>query len=195
MRCVSVAHRLDSVIVEASINGADYSVDGVHFEYVELPRVHSVMPEAVLASAPSSVTVVGAGFVKAEQLRCRLSAGVAHRSMWHSASTMVCTLPGQLAARNVTIEVSNDGIHFTQDGVRLSLSETPTVSSMRGTSGAVGGGELVTVIGSKLSSAGALSCRFGSAEAAASVISDSMMVCYTPASAAGGPERCRSGRW
>jgi hypothetical protein len=81
--------------------------------------------------------------------------------------------------------VSNDGIHFTQDGVRLSLSETPTVSSMRGTSGAVGGGELVTVIGSKLSSAGALSCRFGSAEAAASVISDSMMVCYTPASAAG----------
>jgi hypothetical protein len=185
MRCVSVAHRAGSVSVEASINGADYSVDGAYFEYVELPRVDSVMPQAVLALAPSSVTVVGAGFVNAEQLRCRLSAGAAYRSAWHSATTIVCALPGHLAARNVTVEVSNDGMHFTQDGVRLWLSETPTVSSMRGTSGAVGGGELVTVIGSKLRSAGALSCRFGSAEAAASVISDSMMVCYTPASAAG----------
>jgi hypothetical protein len=81
------------------------------------------------------------------------------------------------------IEVSNNGVDFTNDRVATLLTPLPAVHAVEPTRGALRGGTIVTVIGTGFVDSNSLLCRFGSAAdsfTAASFINSTVVLCMSP---------------
>jgi hypothetical protein len=113
------------VAVEVSHNGVDYSTAAasVLFEWYAMPTVASVQPQWGVATGgvAAKVTLQGAFFVPAAVTAvdtCRFdSVEVAATSV--TASAVVCTAPSTLAVGSYAVDVSHNGVDFTDSGVQV----------------------------------------------------------------------------
>ena len=96
------------------------------------------------------LTVVGTGFAGTGTLACRTGTGISHSAVWRSSSMIECTVGGHSSGGNVTVQVSNDGRHFSTDGVTLEVITAVVLKSVEPSQGSTAGNELVTVYGSGL---------------------------------------------
>ena len=129
---------------------------------------------------------MGTGFAATAALGCRTGTGLLHSAVWRSSSMIECTVGTHPSGVNVTVQVSNDGQHFSSDYAMVEVLGTAVVKSVEPSRGSTAGNELVTVSGSGLGSGTKPMCRFGiSAAVPATLTTRTTVVCYTPALASG----------
>ena len=107
--------------VEVTLNGQQFTSDGVAFTYVRAAAVSWVWPVQGAAEGGTPLTVYGSGFSAASEslgyLQCRLNGTVVRAQLLSGGEAMVCSSVAGWAGY-VSVEVSTNGADFTSDGLQ-----------------------------------------------------------------------------
>ena len=107
--------------VEVSVNGQQFTAQGVAYTYAAAASVSSVWPVQGSAEGGTPVTVHGSGFTASSEalgyLQCRLNGTVVRGQLASGGAAVVCR-SAAVAAGYVSVEVSTNGLDFTADGVQ-----------------------------------------------------------------------------
>uniref|UniRef100_A0A0C3SGP2 IPT/TIG domain-containing protein n=2 Tax=Guillardia theta (strain CCMP2712) TaxID=905079 RepID=A0A0C3SGP2_GUITC len=110
--------------VQLSNNGVDFSSASATYTYERAPTVTSLSLLALDGSSGQveqdhgrTVRVIGKHFVASPQLRCSLP-GVAR---YISSSIVLCHI-SSISVKNVTVEIANDGVSFSDSSLFVSLT-------------------------------------------------------------------------
>jgi hypothetical protein len=173
-----------------------FTRDGVLFIYQTEAAVASVAPQAGPVGGNTTVTVHGSGFLDAPTLRCRFGDDAWEEAFvvparFVSPDELECVSPAEptgAGAGAVPVEVTNNGVDYTFNGVPFLTYDPPRVHLVSPRRGLAQGGTLVSVTGSGFSSPGDFLCRFGggggggsAATVPAAVRSESLLECVAPA--------------
>ena len=167
------------------MNGQDFSVDGVQFEYQPMVHVHSLEPSRGPIAGGTYVNVTGAGFSQRAALLGYLSCRFNMTSVvavWVSSSEVHCVAPEHDAGL-VTVELTQNEQQYTADGTQFEYTHADA-HALLPRAGPVRGGTLVEVHGAGIESPSArgVFCQFGGADAvAASYESEELLRCVSPA--------------
>jgi hypothetical protein len=166
------------VPVEASADGVHYSTDSRLFLYYKQPEVLSVRPSGGSAGRPHVVTVVGNAFYDGAAA-CR-AGDERVEAMWLSSSAVACKLPASGSPQNVTIEISSNGVDFTQSSTSFSYTRTTTLLRLQPSFGPVLGGSRIEILGGFWTADAHTGIQFGVQRASMSIVSSSKVVCLAP---------------
>ena len=187
--CVTPAGSPGTLLtVGVSNNGVDTSSGSSSFLLHGSAAISSVYPSEYPVGRQSMATVLGSGFIPSLSLSCRLG-GAVSPGTWVSSSQLTCDLACTTSG-NKTMEVSNYGLDFTQDVIRVECFSLPSVMALLPQSGPVQGGTRVAVLlKGTLSKKSRVSVRFGTGRRAAECMYAGVarVLCLTPDSA--GPGR------
>lgn len=187
---VTTAPSSTSVIDEMDI---DYSV--LEYTYFPSPTVTGLLPET---GAPGTlVDVVGDGFLDTPGLMCRFGDTTVAPVAFEKGATnaVTCKVPRQanFSVAVVAVEVSNNMVDWTSNGVNFTYRPRPVLTSVTPKVGPVNGSTIVRIAGSGLLTIsndvdGAISCRFGTkfVSAVSPAASNGDMFCVSPAAGAPG---------
>eukprot|EP00163_Fabomonas_tropica_P022311 TRINITY_DN3891_c0_g1_i2.p1 TRINITY_DN3891_c0_g1~~TRINITY_DN3891_c0_g1_i2.p1 ORF type:complete len:4052 (-),score=937.52 TRINITY_DN3891_c0_g1_i2:314-12469(-) len=178
LRCTSSAGAA-SVSLELSFNGgAEFTSLDKKFSYL---NVGSISPSLGPASGGTRVTLTGQGFVEGRTL-CRFNTSVV-AATFSTSETVYCTTP---AHDNVTVsmEVSVDGVHYSNDGVQFTYYATPAVYDITPSNGPAFGGTTVVLDAFVTDTGRTPLCRFGLAQVSPTGVSyggnTSTVTCVSP---------------
>lgn len=170
--------------LEVSVNGVDFTSDGVIFNFIGTPAVLSSTPDSGSAIGGTVVLVEGVNFVDSAELACRFgSSSVSGR--WISSHTIQCRAPVGVPNTTVSLVVS-----FVEGQTALGDStffffRQPTVHRISDSDGTVQGGSYLSIFGAGFWFSGELRVRFGMTDVPATFMSDSELRCITPVSSPG----------
>ena len=162
-------------------------VDGIRssqsfrYLYVPLIQLMGLEPTVIPANTISLVTVVGNGFSSSEVVYCKVGQGIAEGTVL-SCSKVVCLVPSG-AGGNCSIELSLDGVQFSNDGLLLVKTQTNSIFSLTPTTGTSEGGTEVTLVGSFQKKA--YWCRFQYIVVQTTLVSGSILICISPSNSIG----------
>ena len=129
--------------VEVSSNGVDYTASLVQFLFSEPISLVSVHPSILLAGTASTVTITGKGFRASDSATCALGQ-LRSRADWVSGTQVLCSISREQPG-NVTVEVSNNGLGFSADSLRIQyMDKSGIIARMDPVVGAELGGTRVT---------------------------------------------------
>ena len=128
----------EKVAVEITVNGFDYTANGLQFTYYNTPEIIDVSPTSGPISGGSLLTIRGNNFVESEGLKVRLSTVLPEGSVGKSETFIVdanfvssecleCVTPAitleddTLSYVSVTVDVAINGIDFTDAGVTFDM--------------------------------------------------------------------------
>lgn len=175
---------LGFVPVEITNNGQDFSRSGVAFQYQPQQVVTAVKPLSGPDTGGTVVSVFGVNFVASSVAACRFGAGTAPVSArWLSSSLLECVSP-RSPPGSVALEVSNNGVDFSSDGVLFRFDPMAAVLRLEPSTGPITGSTAVTVHGNHFANEQTW-CRFGVVVVPAVFISSTQLKCSTPPHEAG----------
>ena len=185
MTCMSPrAGSEQTVSVEVSNNGgADLTASGVQFVYERAPTVDGVGLEEVQTAGGASrrvLRVTGKHFVQSAALRCSLG----HEARYVSSSLVRCHVDSKADKGNATVEVSNNGQDYSNNGFAYALSSSGSwrALALYPSSGPSQGGTMVTVSGGAGEPSEYITCMFGdSLPIEAELLEDGRLICRVPA--------------
>jgi len=162
----------------------DRASSGMPFSVVPAVSALRIYPVSVMEAQEALITVVGSGFVQSRELSCRFgSSGIVQASLV-SPSMLTCTVPsGQ--PRDLTVHVTNDGIHYSEAGLGISVIPRVRVTSAEPSAGPASGGTLVVVRTNAPVDSAIRGCIFGSTLVHAEAVTESSVRCRSPNLAAG----------
>ena len=166
-----------STLVEATLNGVDYSVDGVVFTHSRKPLVLSIHPTHGPYGGGTSVLLSGSNFPDSEKLTCSFGELVVP-ARWLSGRLLQCESPSH-KHDTVAVKVSSDALAFTSEGLAFFFYETK-ILGVSPLFGSTGGGTLVSISGEGFVFSPDLMVRFGVADVKATFVSSSQLQCVTP---------------
>ena len=173
------------VVVEASNNGLEFSEEEVLFFFEETVAVTGVVPASVPEMGGTVLTISGSNFVQSfpSALACRIGSGPSVAATWISEELLTCIAPRSSNKLGFeVVEVTTNGIDYTDDEVMLEYRRAITVSAVSPTSGPRRGGTLLEISGEGFRSTDSLTCRFGEISVPAELLPDNTTVqCRTPA--------------
>ena len=175
-----------SMAVEVSNDGETYSTSGVEYSFVADMVVERVVPSRGDVEGTGVVTVYGRHFMRTDRVGCRFGGTHSVVGRWQSSTALVCAVPAGHAG-NASVEVSHDGLSFTESGVQYWYGRVATALRLTPSVGHVSGGTAVSVLGRDLGMgsvrAGCVFC--GRAFVVGRLVSSTLVVCSSPAQEAG----------
>jgi hypothetical protein len=176
--------------VELRVDGlGDGSVGSkLDFEFLTGALVNTVTPSSGSQRGGSVVRVIGSGFPEGETF-----CSVGHRrgilGRWESSTLVLCTIPAAMAEGAVQIEVSSNGVDYTEDGEIFWYQPVAILDRMEPVQGSEMGGTVISITGRGImDGATGLRCRFGfTADGAVDMswVSSSLITCLAPRSSPG----------
>ncbi|MFJ2191914.1 IPT/TIG domain-containing protein [Kitasatospora sp. NPDC087861] len=145
----------------------------VPYYYLSNPQLTAVVPDEGPVLGGTTVTLTGSNLLGATAVRFGAVAATSFTVV--SATQITATVPA--GSGTVLVTVTTPG--GTSNGVAFTYVPVPQLVSVVPTAGPTSGGTTVTLAGSGLSAATAVT--FGSAPAAFTVVSDSYLVATAPA--------------
>jgi IPT/TIG domain len=189
LACTTPAHKPEAVAVSISFNGQQFAAVAGSFAYQASAQIHALQPARGPVYGGTVVTVVGANFVNSTDFSCDVG-GRRAAAVYIDRGTAQCTVPAAaaLTASAVTIELSNNGIDYTQHGAVYQYVSMPTVRAVAPHNGPTTGGTVLTVTlsGDSSSSSSELQCVIGETVVPAQSHTANSVQCATPARAAAG---------
>lgn len=181
--------------LELTLNGQQYTSDGVQWTYTHAPRLSSVQPVSGSAAGGVALTIHGAGLSSGCELLCDFSSRYIVNATWDEASaTLRCITPRVPQLRALHVDVSLNGQQYTADGVTFAVFDEPTVDDVRPVSSPLAGGTTITLRGTGFLDCPSVSCQFGDQTfARATQISHEEVRCETPPISALRPSSTRTG--
>jgi hypothetical protein len=197
LRCVtpSRSNFTDTDLVETTIvSNEQPTSNSFLYSYSPMPFVSSVEEtvNAVYSSDKKRVLLNGSGFIQ-NHTTCMVQGTSKEEAMFGdviSPYQMECSIPDDptktyLNADNNELLVSNNGQDYAQSALHFRFGIQAMVTNLSPRSGPIHGGTLVVVNGIDFLNAPDLSCRFGSKDVVAQLISSTMAQCVSPAGLAG----------
>ena len=185
MRCVAPVHAEDTVNVEVSNNGVDFTSAGTYFQFVADAAVMAISPHSGPTSGGTSVLVHGYNFIDSKDLRCKFG----HTSVlarWLSSTRLECVAPvHHNTTGDVAVHISLNGVDFTASSKNFTYAPAPEVTSIHPSVGPSSGGTRLTISGVHFTHTAYLMCRIGHTEVPASFVSSTELLCTTPILAIG----------
>jgi hypothetical protein len=173
------ATRAGLVDFEITMNGQEFTFSGLTFVYEEVLLANSVWPLLAPAFAGgTAVEIRGSGIVESRDIACRFG-GVVTEAIWLSANVMKCRVPAG-APGMIPVEVSNNGIDFTNSGLRLLRYPDESVTHVVPSRALWTGLVPVFVRGHNFLNTSSLACRFDTAVVRAVWISPRVVSCIVP---------------
>ncbi|MFE9889246.1 IPT/TIG domain-containing protein [Streptomyces scopuliridis] len=154
------------------------SVPGATYFYVAAPLLTAASPVSGPVSGGNTVTLTGSNLIEATAVKF---GAVAAASFTAVSDTQLTAVAPPSAAGTVQITATTAG--GTSNGVSYTYLAAPVLTALSPTLGPLSGGNSVTLTGTGL--AGATAVTFGSAPAGFTVISDSHITAQAPPGAAG----------
>ena len=183
--------RTQDAALEVSLNSQENTLSEVGFSYYAEPVVSRLHLERGPVAGGTNVTVTGSSFRGGSEYRCRFGGkgSVVHGTYRAERDALHCMAPPQGPA-NASVEVSLNAQQFTTSGVKFEYYALVRVSHAVPIAGPPGGGTQLTVHGEGFSRGltGWYRCQYGGGAGAvveASLVSDSVLRCETPASGCG----------
>ncbi|CAM9095296.1 unnamed protein product [Chrysoparadoxa australica] len=172
------------VAVEVTLNGVDYSSDGVELALVPLPSVSALAAVKGPQAGGTLVELDVEGMADQEGIGCRFG-DLSVPARWLEHGRLLCVSPAAEVAGTVAVEVTLNGLEFSASGMLFEYYEDPVVSELLPSSGAVSGGTGITVRGSGFRSSPSLAVRFGLIDVPATFLSSTELHCEAPPSVQG----------
>lgn len=182
--CVSPPHMPGAAILRLSVNGQQFIETGLTFQYLIESTVRAITPSSGPQQGGTVVEVDGTGFVNSTGLSCRL-AGRRLPATFVDSGRVRCTTPTSVTSLAMPLEVSNNGIDFTNSStVHFTFVPALDIRHLWPMSGPIGGGTSVSMYGAGFASGKSkVLCIFGGDRAhttLATVHSDDELSCPTP---------------
>lgn len=170
-------------------NGGDWADFGLSFEYYAQLFIVSVTPSSVPSGVLMTLTLKGSNFIPRPTT---LTYNLSNSQNFSSSATfepltgfLLSNLSVPLVSGWASVEASLNNMQFSSSGGAGFSIFIPTLISP--TSGPQSGGTPITIAGSGFTQSVSLVVRFGSSVVPASWVSNSRIVCLTPASVLVGP--------
>lgn len=110
--------------------------------------VSSLTPTSGFKSGGTAVTISGTGFKDYPWLSCRFGTTVYPvLAQFRTSSSIVCVSPPQDSIGGVVVEVSTNGLDWTQSGLQFVYKANAFISALNPLYGTTAGGTLVTITG------------------------------------------------
>lgn len=175
---------LTSEELEVSVNGVDFTSDGVIFTFIGPPAVFSSTPDSGSAVGGTVVLVEGVNFVDSAELACFFG-NLSVSGWWISSRIVQCRAPAGTPNTTVPLVVSFVEGQTAQGEVAFYFFLQPTIYRISDSEGTVQGGVTLSIFGAGFWFSGELRVRFGMTDVPATFMSDSELRCITPASSPG----------
>jgi alpha-tubulin suppressor-like RCC1 family protein len=164
-------------VTVSTIGGTSVTGSADHYTYAPAPAVTSVEPNAGPAAGGTSVTITGTNLSGASAVRFGSIAATSFEVS--SPTTIVAVAPAE-AAGNVDVTVTSaGGTSRTSPADAYTYASLPTITKLEPSAGPTAGGNSVTIIGTNLAAARAVS--FGLTGATITSDSESAITVTAPA--------------
>jgi hypothetical protein len=179
------------VAVEVSLNGQDWSTQGVTFEYIPVATVTSLLPTHGPQKGLTEVVLRGSGFVRSSQLACRFGTGresIVSAVHFFNSTTIICISPPAYLTGQVAVSVTNNGVFYDDSSssqVYYTYDQPVTVTSLFPPLGPTTGNFTVKVFGGPFLNTDELRCKFGSVHVQGTFVESGTMICWAPPHMAG----------
>ena len=180
-----------------SLNGQQQSAEKIDYWYYNNPQITVAEPASGPGPGPESggneVVLRGSGF---RPFRPDLNAGDPEISnstqcaftalnVWVPATVLnstraICVAPPSYYYRQTPVELTLNAQDWTDDGTLYFYYKPPFLFDAQPRQGPLGGGTVVTVVGSNFNNTGNITCRFGHSVVPGRLRSSSEIVCTAP---------------
>lgn len=167
-----------AVVVEATVNGIDFSADGTLFTFANQPFVISLQPTAGPMSGGTSVLLSGAHFLDSQELGCNFGASLVP-ARWLSETLVQCESPSWPTHGTTLVEITINGRDFTSDRQTFSFHRNSVLEVVPSTI-PTNGNYLLSIIGEGFVFSSDYFVRMGDAEIEATFVSSSQLECVAP---------------
>ncbi|EKX41897.1 hypothetical protein GUITHDRAFT_141645 [Guillardia theta CCMP2712] len=153
----------------------------VLFQYEKPIVVSRIVPNVLMSSSTKQINVYGSGFRPGAIANCKFGVQVVQSIAVISSTRLLCSTPYLVNHQNISVEISNNGIDFSNSGLRISFTESKAVIlNVYPSTIANGVSEVITITGSRSFSDDNIECRFGNESSLARQIEPTKILCYTP---------------
>ena len=180
--CIAQPQNAGQVQLTVASSQGDIVSNAVSFGYMPASSVQSVVPTGGPANAGEMITVIGMHFTDGDAAACKVG-DTKLTAMVITSSMMHCSLPS-LAPGSYAVGFSYGDV-VSEGSVRFTVTNLIEMTGVLGpTSGSLGGGTLLTVVGIGFD-AGGVVCSFGNETATTRMVSSSMLLCTAPSGKVG----------
>lgn len=176
--------------VEVSVlHNGSITASGASFKYFNPPTVHSIHPKTSYRRDGERLVVIGQHFLASGDLACRFTnintdESAFASALFISASKVSCIIPVRHPAlttgTRINVDITNNGMDYTSEGLGLFLLPTVTISRLSPESGPINGGTPVAIYGMPIPEEKNVACRFGELVVPTWSISNDKVVCISP---------------
>ena len=181
LHCVAPSQSAATLPLEISLNGQQFSSDGVGFHLFVPPVLSSVSPSFGPTAGGIRITMSYANLHHALRYRCVFNVNVSTpATLLPKDGALVCVSPpGGEAPLQIAIDDDVTGpVMFVE--TNFSTYPTPTLSHLGPDLGPLHGGTLITVNGENFPSTGAARCVLGASEVVGTLVDTSTVQCILP---------------
>ena len=186
VECVTPAVISVQVVpIEITSNKVDFTVssDNAMFSYMPPVRVINFSPSSGPSRGGTVVTVVGAGFSQigsnAQLCKCRFGP-FSVRAVVFNSTHIRCTTPAQSSSGPILLDVSINGVQFTDSQKMFAYYGGVRLTSISPKSGPQEGGTLITVRGAGFVNSTVLSCFVSKIRISAIFEDSTKVLCLVP---------------
>ena len=144
LRVLSPVGAAGEVAVEVSLNGVDFTRDGVVFEYRAEAELISIEPSKGPERGGTVVTVRTRWLAKTAGLGCRIGGGRRVQAKWHSSTRASCVTP-EHSPGNLTMRLSISGRDVGGRGAAYVVEEALVVTELSPSKGPSGGNTAIVL--------------------------------------------------
>eukprot|EP00505_MAST-04D_sp_SCG-Rhode-Island_P006027 Stramenopile-MAST_4_protein_6027 len=166
--------------VEVSLNGADYTTNGVQFSVVALPEVMSVYPTGGSEDGNTTLTISGEHFLDTDDLCCIFSPTLSVPATWIAPSAITCVTPPHPPQQRM-LTVSTNGQQPSLSSALYAFQERVAVTKLLPSKGSMFGNTKVQVFGIGFLNSSTLSCKFGKVVVRGVFVTSTHIDCFSPA--------------
>lgn len=187
LSCVSPPGQVGGAELRVTNNGIDVSASWVLFTVTSTATVTTLQPSSGSVDGGTAVQVRGTGFVNLFTLLCKFGDEIVRADTLLDYTTVVCTSPARSHPGDVNVEVTCNGLDWTNSGIVFHYLPSMKITSVSPKIGPIRGGTVVRIDGSGLRAAknGQLSCRFGAQIVTATASRAEGITCVAPESRLG----------
>ena len=176
--CLSPAHEPALSELRLSTNGQQFVTAPAPFEFNYVSIVVSLYPSSGTRLGGTEVEVRGIGFTQSPALRCKFGEAVVDAT-FVDPMLVRCRAPASVEGA-AEVEVSNNAVDYTADGVKFVFVSSMAVSGLSPKLGPTSGGTRLLVTGSGFNTAGEMYCGIGGEVVSARVLNSTALECETP---------------
>jgi hypothetical protein len=185
--CVVPPYNLKkSVPISVSINGVDFRLSNVEFEYIlSPPQISSIQPSMGSILGGTSLTIFGFGFLNMSHLDCLFGDIDAVTAIFVSGNEIRCNTPKPLKPTTVSVVIRFQELDYVTNRAIFRYITDPQITAIHPNTGPISGNTLVIFNGHNFIDSDVIKCRFGVLNVTGRFISSEKLECRTPAQKAG----------